>query len=246
MLARAALGPGQRAHEEARVLAQHPRRRQSIGRRQLRDRSRRARDAPRPSCAGCASWRTLERVLEIGHAAGIIARPHHGEPARNLDGGELHEIAAFDDLAADPLEDVQAASAWPAPASTTPCALSAISFSNFPCEALSASSLSTSALSWSCGEGGDPGGAHPAERLRRRIAGALAEIDQLRRPLACRAQVAALQRIEAEQEVGQASRDTDPSSARPPASTLSPILAMALSGRPSGVTMYSHIWSHIA
>ena len=34
-VARAALGPGQRTHEEARVLAQDPRRRQSIDHRQL-------------------------------------------------------------------------------------------------------------------------------------------------------------------------------------------------------------------
>ena len=53
-------------------------------------------------------------------------------------------------------------------------------------------------------EGGDPGRAHPAERLRRRIACALAEIDQFLRPLPRGPQMAPLERIEAEQEIGQA------------------------------------------
>src|SRR5690242_21044299 len=56
-----------------------------------------------------------DRILEIGDAASVIARQHHGDAAGDLDRRELHEIARLDDLAPEPLEDAQAFDRPPRP-----------------------------------------------------------------------------------------------------------------------------------
>ena len=163
-----------------------------------------------------------ERVLEIGDPARVVARQHHGDAARNLDRRQLHEIAALDDLAPQPLENAQ--SLHRPPGADQDHALRAFGHDALEMAMRGADRelAVDQRLLVILGEGGGQGGAHPAERLRRRVAPAPAKLDQLRRPLSRDARVAALQAIGAEQEISEASRDRDPSGARQPAAPVAP------------------------
>ena len=108
--------------------------------------------------------------VEIGDPAGIVPRTHHRHAARDLDGRELHEIAAFDDLAPDPFEKVQALIG--APRAGQHHALGAVGHDPLepPVRGADRKRAVHQGLVVISREGGDPGRAHPAERLRRESA----------------------------------------------------------------------------